>query len=106
MINCLKNFNVEVKANIYFAGNVTSRKIISSDGKAMTLGIILPGEYEFPVEEKEIVEITSGYAEVLLPDEKEWKGVEKGKSFTVIANSTYKIKSENIVEYLCSYVKE
>jgi len=106
MHECFKNANVEVKANIYFGGKVTSRKIITSDGKVMTLGIILPGEYEFPVGEKEIVEIISGYAEVWLPNEREWKRVEQGKSFTVIANSTYKIKGENIVEYLCSYIKE
>lgn len=106
MFEYLENVKVEVKANVYFSGNVTSRKIISSDGKVMTLGIILPGEYEFSVGEKEIVKITSGYAEVLLPSEKEWKGVEQGKNFTVIANSTYNIKSENIVEYLCSYIKE
>ncbi len=103
----LENVNVEVKANVYFGGKVTSRKFVTSDGNVITLGIILPGEYEFPVGEKEIVDITSGTAEVLLPpDKRKWEKVNKGESFTVIANSTYKIKCDEIVEYLCNYIKE
>lgn len=35
------------KANIYFDGKVSSRSIIFSDGSRKTLGILLPGEYEF-----------------------------------------------------------
>jgi len=102
----LENVTAIVKANVYFGGKVTSRKFITSDGTDITLGIILPGEYEFPVDEEEIVDVTSGYAEVWLPNEDGWKRVEEGNSFTVIANSKYKIKSDGIVEYMCTYIKE
>lgn len=102
----LRNVTVDLKANIYFEGKVTSRKVLLEDGNKITLGIIMPGEYEFPVGDKEIVEITSGNVEVLLPGEKEWKAVQQGGKFTVIADSNYKIKCSVIVEYLCSYIKE
>jgi len=101
-----RGVTVDVKANVYFEGKVQSRKVFLPDGNKITLGVILPGEYEFPVEEKEIVELTCGTAEVLLPSEKEWKTVEQGKTFTVIANSTYQIKCKEVVEYVCSYIKE
>ena len=55
-------------ANVYFDGKVTSRTIVFSDGTRKTLGIMLPGEYEFNTEAKELMEILSGELEVLLPD--------------------------------------
>lgn len=97
---------VDSKANVYFGGTVQSRKVILEDGSKITLGVILPGEYEFPVGDKEIVELTAGNAEVLLPGKDAWEKVAEGETFTVIANSTYKIKCDEIVEYICQYVKE
>ncbi|MGP8089912.1 MAG: pyrimidine/purine nucleoside phosphorylase, partial [Syntrophobacteraceae bacterium] len=41
------NVTVVKKANVYFDGNVTSRSIIFADGSRKTLGIMLPGDYEF-----------------------------------------------------------
>ena len=42
-----KNVTVEKLANIYFDGNVISRNITFQDGTKKTLGVMLPGEYEF-----------------------------------------------------------
>lgn len=106
MVKEFKGVTVDVKANVYFEGKVQSRKVFLPDGEKITLGVILPGEYEFPVGEKEIVKLTCGTADVLLPGEEEWKTVEQDKIFTVIANSTYQIKCNEIVEYVCSYIKE
>jgi uncharacterized protein YaiE (UPF0345 family) len=47
---------------------VTSRSIIFQDGSRKTLGIMLPGEYEFNTDDKELMEIMSGQLEVLLPN--------------------------------------
>ena len=55
-------------ANVYFDGKVTSRTVVFSDGTRKTLGIMLPGEYEFNTEAKELMEILSGELEILLPD--------------------------------------
>lgn len=35
------------KANVYFDGKVTSRTVIFGNGERKTLGIMVPGEYEF-----------------------------------------------------------
>ncbi|MCJ7541088.1 MAG: pyrimidine/purine nucleoside phosphorylase, partial [Desulfobacterales bacterium] len=41
------NVTIVKEANIYFDGKVTSRSILFSDGSKKTLGVMLPGEYEF-----------------------------------------------------------
>ena len=61
------NVTIVREANIYFDGKVTSRSILFPDGSKKTLGIMLPGEYEFSTEQKEIIEIINGGLEVLLP---------------------------------------
>ncbi len=81
-----KNVTVVKKANIYFDGNVTSRTVLFGDGSRKTLGIMLPGEYEFGTGDKELMEILSGGLEVLLPGEETWKTVKGGESFEVAPN--------------------
>ena len=48
----LENVSVEKKANFYFDGKVTSRSVLFADGSKKTLGIMLPGEYEFNTSQK------------------------------------------------------
>ena len=92
------------KANIYFDGKVTSRSLIFSDGSRKTLGIMLPGEYEFNTDDKEIMEIISGDLEVLLSEEKGWKTVRTGESFEVPAQSKFGLRVNKITDYCCSYI--
>ena len=49
------NVDVVKEANVYFEGKVTSRTIRCADGTSKTLGIMLPGEYEFNTADKEIM---------------------------------------------------
>lgn len=100
------NVNVEKAANIYFDGKVTSRTIYFQCGERKTLGIMLPGEYEFGTGAKEIMEITAGELETLLPGETEWRPVKGGESFEVPANSSYKVKVKTVVDYCCSYLEK
>jgi len=51
------NVTIVKKANVYFDGKVTSRTIMFSDDTRKTLGIMMPGEYEFGTSEKEIMEV-------------------------------------------------
>lgn len=44
------NATVVKAANIYYDGQVTSRTVILEDGSKVTLGIMLPGKYEFGTE--------------------------------------------------------
>ncbi|GAA5525123.1 pyrimidine/purine nucleoside phosphorylase [Microbulbifer aestuariivivens] len=90
------------EANIYFDGKVTSRSVHFADGSHKTLGIMLPGDYEFGTEAKELMEILAGDLEVQLPGEG-WKKVAAGESFEVPANSSFKLKIYAVTDYCCSY---
>ena len=98
------NVTITKQANVYFGGNVTSRSIIFQDGSKKTLGIMLPGEYEFNTDDKELMEILSGDLEVLLPDN-DWQTIKGGESFEVPANSSFQLKIKEITDYCCSFIK-
>ena len=98
------NVSVVREANIYFEGQVTSRSVIFQDDSRKTLGIMLPGEYEFNTDEKELMEIISGNLEVLLPD-CDWKSITGGESFEVPAKSKFRLKVFNTTDYCCSFIK-
>ena len=93
------------KANVYFDGKVTSRTVVFPDGTKKTLGIMLPGDYEFGTADKEIMEILGGDMDVLLPGSAEWGNFTEGKSFEVPANSKFKLKVKAVSDYCCSYIK-
>ena len=98
-----ENVNVEKKVNIYFDGKVISRNIIFNDGSIKTLGVMLPGEYEFNTESKELMEIISGKLEYQLQNKKDWITVTDGMDFNILKNSSFKVKVLQIVNYCCSY---
>ncbi|MEA4934348.1 MAG: pyrimidine/purine nucleoside phosphorylase [Lawsonibacter sp.] len=102
----LKNVTVVKKANVYFNGNVTSRTIFLEDGTRKTLGIILPGEYEFGTAAKEHMEVLSGKLNVLLPGSETWVSFEEGQAFEVPANSKFKLSADEVSDYYCSYLAE
>jgi len=98
--------NVEVikKANVYFDGGVTSRTINFADGSMKTLGVIQPGEYEFNTGKKEIMEMLAGNVEVMLAGSSQWQAYGEGDTFEVPANSSFRIKSDGLADYCCSFV--
>jgi purine/pyrimidine-nucleoside phosphorylase len=99
-----KGVTVVKKANIYFDGKVTSRTVIFTDGSKKTLGIMLPGEYEFSTGEKELMEIISGEMDVLLPGEDAWRNISGGQSFEVAGNAKFKVKVKTLSDYCCSFI--
>ena len=99
------NVSVVREANIYFDGQVTSRAVIFADGTRKTLGIMLPGEYEFGTEDKELMEILAGNLEIRLPGS-DWRTIKAGDSFEVPANAKFQLKIETVTDYCCSYIKE
>jgi uncharacterized protein YaiE (UPF0345 family) len=98
------NVTVSKKANVYFNGGVTSRTVVFADGTKKTLGLMLPGTYEFTTDTIEIMEITAGELLVLLPGESEWKPYQGGTQFEVPANATFKMDVKTITDYVCSFV--
>lgn len=99
-----ENVTVEIAANVYFDGNVTSRKVTFADGSVKTLGMMAVGEYEFGTEAAELMEITAGEVSVLLPTSDEWQTVVGGQSFDVPANASFKINVKQLTDYCCSYL--
>ena len=100
-----KKVNIVKEANVYFDGKVTSRTVVFDDKSKKTLGIMLPGEYEFGTAAAEVMEILSGKMDVLLPGEKKWKKIKGGDAFEVPAKSKFQLKVKEIVDYCCSYIK-
>jgi purine/pyrimidine-nucleoside phosphorylase len=99
------NVTIVKKANVYFEGKVTSRTVVFPDGSKKTLGIMLPGEYEFNTADKELMEIFAGDLDVLLPGEKGWKRISGGQSFEVPARSKFSLKVKELTDYCCSFIK-
>ena len=98
-----QNVAVTKAANIYFDGKMTSRVVHFEDGKKITLGIMLPGDYEFDTEAKELMEIQSGELDIKLSGE-DWRTISGGESFEVAANSSFKLKVKTVTDYCCSYL--
>ena len=101
-----ENATIVKKANIYFDGKVTSRTVMFADGTKKTLGIIMPGEYEFGTDDREIMEVLGGKLAVLLSGESQWVSYEAGSSFSVPADSSFRVAADEVSDYCCSYVKE
>ncbi|MEO0645599.1 MAG: pyrimidine/purine nucleoside phosphorylase [Cyanobacteria bacterium J06650_10] len=98
-----ENVTVVKEVNSYFEGKVTSRTIIFPDGTKKSLGVMLPGDYEFGTDTKELMEIMSGELDVLLPGSSDWQSIKGGQSFDVPASAKFQVKVKIITDYCCSY---
>lgn len=105
-MSVFSNVQVHKAANIYYEGQVTSRTVILEDGQKVTLGIMLPGNYEFGTASPEIMEILSGDLRVLLPGEQDWQEIQEPTSFSVPGNSSFKLEIRKVTDYCCSYPAE
>ena len=103
MSDNFENVTIVKKANVYFDGKVTSRTVLFADGTRKTLGLMMPGEYEFGTDSRELMEILSGEPDVLLPDRQDWQTFKAGESFEVPAGSSFKLRLKGLVDYCCSY---
>lgn len=97
---------VVIPANVYFEGKVTSRTLKFADGTTKTLGVMLPGEYEFGTAKPELMEITAGKLGVQLAGESGWKEYAAGGSFHVPGDSKFKVRPSEVTDYVCSFLDE
>lgn len=100
-----KNVTIVREANVYYEGKVTSRTVLFEDGSRKTLGLLMPGDYEFGTEAAEIMEMLAGDVEVLLPGEDSWKAITAGERFEIPANDKFGIKVKTVADYCCSYIE-
>lgn len=98
------NVTVTKKANVYFDGRVTSRTVTFPDGSVKTLGIMLPGDYEFGTAKPELMEVMAGELTVLLPGSDQWVAISGGQSFEVPGDARFKLKVTAVTDYCCSYL--
>ncbi|TLS51183.1 pyrimidine/purine nucleoside phosphorylase [Paenibacillus antri] len=99
------NVTVEKKANVYFDGKVTSRTVLFADGTKKTLGIMLPGEYEFSTSQKEEMDFSAGKLEYKLQGQ-DWKSIDGEGAFIVPANEKFQLKVHTVADYCCTYFNE
>ena len=105
-MDAYKNVDVDKLANIYFEGKVVSRNIFLKDGSKKTLGVMLPGEYEFNTESREMMEIISGRLYLKLQNDEDWKSIKDGMYFNIPKNSSFKVEVLELVNYTCSYFND
>ena len=98
-----ENVTVVKKANVYFEGKVTSRTVLFADGTKKTLGVMLPGDYEFGTAAPERMEVLAGEMKVLLPGAADWRVFAAGQAFDVPANAKFKLQIPTTADYCCSY---
>lgn len=100
-----KGVTVDKAANVYFNGKVTSRTVYFEDGSKKTLGIMMPGEYEFSTDLKEEMDITAGSLDYKLQGG-DWQTIDGSGVFYVPANESFQLKVKTVVDYCCSYLPE
>lgn len=98
------NVSVFRNANIYFNGQVTSRTVKFAGGEKKSLGIMLPGEYRFNTDSRELMEIQQGDVSVKLDGQSDWTTYESGSSFEVPGSSAFDIRVNSVTDYCCSYL--
>lgn len=104
MIEKFENVTADVKANVYFDGRVISHTIFLPSGERKTLGVFMPGRYEFTTGNAEIMEMTEGVVNVLLPGDTSLQSYKAGESFSIPADSKFQLRCAEIVQYVCSYI--
>ena len=105
-MSVFENVAVVKEANIYFNGQVTSRTVTFADGTKKTLGIMLPGEYEFSTDAAELMEITAGKLDVILPNTEEAIPIAAGEPFNVPAKAKFTVRIHEVTDYICSFLED
>lgn len=98
-----KNSEITKKANVYDGGRVTSRRVVTSDGDVVTLGIMQQGNYHFTTQEAEVMELLQGACRVKLNGSNEWAAYSASQRFDVPADSSFDIEVTELLDYICHY---
>jgi len=91
----------KVSHNVYFDGKVQSLGIETEKGKA-TVGVIKKGTYVFNTGSPETMVIISGNLDAKVSGG-EWLSYKKDDAFEIAANSSFEVKCNADVAYLCYY---
>lgn len=106
MSDFIKSVDVKTMVNLYCDGKVQSRTLRYSDGRVQTLGVYLPGDFEFHSDSEEKVLITAGCVEVFFPSDSDWRQVKTNETYNVPANTIFKVRCREIAEYICDFLQQ
>lgn len=100
------NVTVNAHATITYDGRCSSHAVMFEDGRHKTLGVILPCDhdvehYHFSTNSSERMEIISGECEIKIEGEEEFSYYRAGQSFVVEGASSFNLRTEEIVQYIC-----
>ena len=104
MSDFINSVDVKVRVNIFCDGKVQSRTLRYPDGTMKTLGVSLPGDFEFHSVCPESVVLTAGEVEVNFPDGKGWQKIKTGERYEVPANTVFQVRCSVISEYICDFL--
>jgi purine/pyrimidine-nucleoside phosphorylase len=96
------NNSDKVSHNVYFDGKVQSLGVETEKGKA-TVGVMKKGTYVFSTGSPETMVIISGVLSAKLGGG-DWTSYKKDDSFDVAPNSSFEVKCEADVAYICYYI--
>ena len=91
-----------LEVNEYFDGKVKSIAFETATLPA-TVGVMVPGEFEFGTTEHETVTVVSGALTVKLPGKDDWETFNSGDTFEVAANQKFQLQVAIATAYLCTY---
>ena len=91
-----------LEVNEYFDGKVKSIAFETATLPA-TVGVMVPGEFEFGTTEHETVTVVSGALKVKLPGKSDWETFNAGDTFEVTANQKFQLQVAVATAYLCTY---
>jgi uncharacterized protein YaiE (UPF0345 family) len=91
----------KISHNVYFDGKVQSLGIQTENGPA-TVGVMKKGTYVFNTSSPETMVIISGSMSTKLSGG-EWLTHKKDGKFEVAANSSFEVKCDTDVAYICYY---
>ena len=94
--------DARIKMNSYFDGRVASLET-RAEGKRATVGVMVPGEYEFGTGAPELVRVVSGLMEVRHPGAADFASYPAGTEFSVPGNSKFDVRISEDTSYLCIY---
>lgn len=95
--------SVVKKSNVYFNGVCVSHTVQFEDGTKKTLGVILPSDQvlTFETHVPERMEIISGECRVRIAGSEHAELFRAGQSFYVPGESTFKIETDQVLDYVC-----
>ncbi len=88
--------------NEYFDGKVKSIAF-QTETLPASVGVMVPGDYEFDTSKHETMTVVSGALTVKLPGSDDWNTYSAGDSFEVAANEIFHLKVAVDTAYLCTY---